>query len=603
VAEERALSTAYKTAQHVRPPQGHGLNDLYVRFFRIAEQKIVQGSGCGVVCFISNYSWLDGLSFTGMRERYQNVFDAIWIDCLNGDKYRMGKLTPDGKPDPSIFSTDLNREGIQIGTAISLFVRRKLHFSPATIHFRNLWGTRKKEQLTLDKQSANDGDYVVLQPEARLGLAFLPTRTSTAYLGWPSLTELFAACFSGVKTSRDSFLIDPDRETLEARVRKYFDSKIDIEELAVLFPEVCEQTGRFNPIKTREALQKRGVYDGGFRRYAYRPFDLRWIYWDPDTKLLDEKREEFANNAVNNIFIEAREKGTKFDFDRGYVTNILSDNFGNGLSSYFSLYAGRRDTNHSSLSNLSSQARSYLSFLVIEDIDLFMHVVACIRAPRYAKENRSALRLDWPHVPLPAQKGQILVSALLGRQIAALFDPDTPVEGVTTGVIRPELKPIGTMRTVSGLGVDDEDLQITAGWGHAGQIGITMPGRGRREPRPYSAAEEAAIEAGAGGPGLTVAQMKACLGEDTGDVWLNENAYWANVPARVWEYRIGGYQVMKKWLSYREYDLLGRPLKPEEAREVTAMSRRLAALLLLEPALDETYARVVADAYAWPGRA
>ena len=81
------------------------LNDLYVRFFRMAERRIAEKTGSGVVCFISNYSWLDGLSFAGMRERYLEAFDEIRIDCLNGDKYKTGKTTPDGKPDPSIFST------------------------------------------------------------------------------------------------------------------------------------------------------------------------------------------------------------------------------------------------------------------------------------------------------------------------------------------------------------------------------------------------------------------------------------------------------------------------------------------------------------------
>ena len=76
----------------------------------MAERRIVEMSGYGVVCFISNYSWLDGLSFTGMRESYLEKFDRIWIDCLNGDKYKTGKLTPDGEPDPSVFSTEWNRK-------------------------------------------------------------------------------------------------------------------------------------------------------------------------------------------------------------------------------------------------------------------------------------------------------------------------------------------------------------------------------------------------------------------------------------------------------------------------------------------------------------
>jgi len=99
------------------------------------------------VCFISNYSWLDGLSFTGMRERYLQVFDRIWIDCLNGDKYKTGKLTPDGDPDPSVFSTEWSREGIQVGTAIGLLVRRLKSSGCEDVWFRHLWGAAKREEL------------------------------------------------------------------------------------------------------------------------------------------------------------------------------------------------------------------------------------------------------------------------------------------------------------------------------------------------------------------------------------------------------------------------------------------------------------------------
>ena len=84
-------------------PQGQGLNDLYVRFYRMAERQIVEKTGEGIVCYISNYSWLDGLSHPGMRERYLEAFDEITIDCLNGDKYKTGKSTPDGQPDPQRF--------------------------------------------------------------------------------------------------------------------------------------------------------------------------------------------------------------------------------------------------------------------------------------------------------------------------------------------------------------------------------------------------------------------------------------------------------------------------------------------------------------------
>ena len=127
-----------------------------------------------------------------------------------------------------------------------------------------------------------------------------------------------------------------------------------------------------------------------------------------------------------------------------------------------------------------------------------------------------------------------------------------------------------------------------------------MPGKGKLVERAYAPDELASIEAGLPDLGMTLSQALFCLGETTFDVYLNDVAYWKNVPARVWRYTIGGYQVIKKWLSYRELSLLGRPLTPDEAREVTSIARRIAAILFLEPALDANYERVKAETYTWP---
>ena len=90
------------------------------------------------------------------------------------------------------------------------------------------------------------------------------------------------------------------------------------------------------------------------------------------------------------------------------------------------------------------------------------------------------------------------------------------------------------------------------------------------------------------------------LGEETCDIFLNEHAYWKNVPRPVWEYTLGGYQVLKKWLSYREQTLLGRPLKFEEVNYLRDVMRRITALLLLGPTLDANYAATKANTYSWP---
>ena len=227
VDEERELSEAYRTTKQVRRPEGQGLNDLYVRFFRMAERRIAEKTGQGVVCFISNYSWLDGLSFTGMRERYLDAFDAIRIDCLNGDKYKTGKVAPDGSPDPSIFSTDGDPVGIQVGTAIATLVRKVDHEPAKTVAFRHLWGQAKPGELVATAEAEPDALYSTIEPVLPLGLPFVETAVSADWFDWPALPDLFPVSFPGVKTSRDGFLVDTDLDRLQARVGDYFDAAFE----------------------------------------------------------------------------------------------------------------------------------------------------------------------------------------------------------------------------------------------------------------------------------------------------------------------------------------------------------------------------------------
>ena len=224
VDEERGLSEAYRTVREVRKPEGQGLNDLYVRFFRMAERRIAEKTGRGVVCFISNYSWLDGLSFTGMRESYLDAFDAIRVDCLNGDKYKTGKTTPDGRPDPSIFSMPGDPVGIQVGTAIATLVRNAEHAPAESVGFRHLWGQAKLSELTETADAEPAELYVTVEPSLPLGLPFAEVAVTRSWIEWPSLPDLFPTSFPGVKTSRDSFVVDIDLDKLKARIQGYFDS-------------------------------------------------------------------------------------------------------------------------------------------------------------------------------------------------------------------------------------------------------------------------------------------------------------------------------------------------------------------------------------------
>ena len=261
--------------------------------------------------------------------------------------------------------------------------------------------------------------------------------------------------------------------------------------------------------------------------------------------------------------------------------------------------------------NLSPAARVYLAGLEITNpeanIDtaslVWMHALVVGYSPLYLAENADGIRRDWPRVPLPDSRKILEASAKLGQQIAALLDTENEVDGVTAGTIDAFLQTVAVLSRVGGGSLDPDagDLAITAGWGHVGKGSATMPGKGQIVRRPYEEAELEAIEQAANARGLSVKQVLTLLGPDTRDVYLNDKAYWKNIPPCIWKYYIGGYQVIKKWLSYREQKLLGRALRTEEAREVTRMARRLAVIVLLQPALDKNYQEVKDNAYAWPG--
>ena len=229
--------------------------------------------------------------------------------------------------------------------------------------------------------------------------------------------------------------------------------------------------------------------------------------------------------------------------------------------------------------NLSPAAQRYLKHLNASVEDLFHHVLAVLHDPAYRKANAGALRMEWPRIPLPgwpdgnaSEATETLArSAGRGRELAALLDPDTPVPGVTTGALCPGIATIAVPATVDGRNMDGDDFALTAGWGHYGTGEAVMPGQGRIVERNYTADECAAL--------VGATHASPLHGTTTFDIYLNGNAYWRNVPAAVWRYKLGGYQVLKKWLSYRERPILGRALTPEEVLYFAEVARRIGAIL------------------------
>ncbi|MCA2658293.1 MAG: N-6 DNA methylase [Microcystis sp. M049S2] len=625
-AEEAGLVEVYK--QGLISDWGikkFNLDELYVRFFRLAERCISENTDKGVVCYISNFSYLGDPSFVVMRQRFLQEFDRLWFDCLNGDSRETGKLTPEGNPDPSVFSTQYNKEGIRVGTTIGLMVRKEVRNKNVDVYFRHFWGVAKREQL-LDSLNNQDFDslYQVSNPEQSNRYSFRPSDVSSHYLVWPKLTDLSCQDSSliiplqGMDEDRANALIDCDQDILSLRMQKYFDKTTDWDEFLTLKTGLSRDSASFDAKTVRKkAHQLDSFKENNLKRYNFRPYDTRWCYITLAPNVWKRVRPDlYVQYTYKNLFLLSRSKGVAQpegipflftqslfarDCMRGHAVAfpmLIYPSAKHEAKKQDKLFNFESYTTVKTKANLSEKSRQYLNQLGINNLDenienaslIWLHALAIGYSPLYLGENADGIRQDFPRIPLPNSQELLIKSAQLGQAIASLLDTENPVIGVTKKPI-PALQKIALISCTDGenLNPDKGDLIINVGWGHGGKNGVTMPGKGKAIARQYTTAEMSVISP----------EMRKLLGTTTYDIYLNDRAYWQNIPARVWEYTIGGYQVIKKWLSYREEKLLGRGLTIAEVQEVSEMTRRITAIILLESDLDDNYQNIKTAVYSF----
>jgi hypothetical protein len=593
-ASEGGLVEPYTEGLHERWwVRKFNLDDLYVRFFRVAERRIAERTGQGIVCFISNYSWLSYNSFVVMRKSLVGNFDRAWIENMHGDR-TITEYGPDDRSSETIFAVSGFSLGIQQGVAITLLARTGKETTRYL--FRDDINASKaadrRHQLI---ESLDDPDfesrYSLLQPSMANRFLLRPAEASRAYEAWAALDELSrAADWSGVLEKRRGTLMDHDWKRLCERIQQYCDPAIPFTELRARGIGPVLDAAMFDAARARLALiDAGGITAGRFSRIALYPFDERWCFHTNVQPIWNRSRPEVAaQQKTGNSFLVTRARARRPD--EGFPCFVTSSLPGDHLLDPnahplpFVLHVagdagGGLGLGAMVVANLSPAAAEWCAALglpVTAETSrlVWEHVLAVAYSPAWLEQNADAIRQGWPRVPLPASADLLRSSAALGARIAVLLDPHTSVPGVTTGTPRPELAAIAVPVTVPGK---SRDWCLTAGWGARSENGVTMPGRGRLASRPYAPNERATEAAG------------ALLGSKTCDVWMNDSSYWRNIPEQVWSLKIGGYQVIKKWFSYREYGIIERALTEDEVSHVQEISRRLAAILLLGPELDDNY--------------
>jgi hypothetical protein len=639
VEEELALIDPYKGIR--RRPDGrqigrselftrwrirkHLLDDLYIRFFRLAEERIGHVAEHGVVSFISNSSYLAGRSHPIMREMLCSSFHEIWIDNLNGDKYKTGKVIPRGLPgegttDQSIFTTEQDSRGIQVGTAITtLLKRRSVERGIAVAHYRDFWGRASDKRSALlsslnisewaPEQTAQAAavpagprQYQTFVPGERRRWKLVPYDIAGGFEDWFSLEDLFPRSFQGVNPNRglEGSVVEINRDILEQRLREYYSDMSD-EAFCQRHPVLCEPRARYEPMEVRAYLRQNSEFnEAAIVPYVVFPLDKRYLYYETAAKLLNERRPELWNNLSSNEFLIAVPEPRRISESRPLLTTGLFDLHLHDRGSVgFPAELHPEATGGGNLfepvlpQNAPTRANLLESFwrTVSEawelnvDLDseeakgfirrLFRVCLSLCHSPQYEEEHREGLGQDWAHVPIPRDRELFEDLANTGDLIAALLNPLDESRPAIRTVLGDYAPRVAVLASITGGPVRQSDLRVTVPYFGAA--------RGGWRPRQFGEAEIPSMN----------------LGQQTGDLYINDNIYFRNIPEEIWRYELGGYPVLKKWLGYRHARRRNnQPLSLTEKDYFRSMVQRIAALVALRDQLNELYERAIVNAWS-----
>ena len=618
-AEEGDLLAPYKDGLKKWGIVKHSLDDPYVRFFRIAQRRIGESAPFrgGIVCYISNYSWIHHKSHVLLRESLLRSFDKFWIDNLHGNRH-VSEYGPDGKTSETIFAMAEFSPGIKQGVVTSLWLKTGSTISgdPQVFYRDDIDASKANDRRRALLASLDDPElssrYTTVVPERDRFYSFKPAEISAEYRTWPSIPELVRTRASlGLLEKRRLSLLGFEAVDVSTRMQAYFDLSTSVDRLKELGGAgLMQDAARFNAINARNKLvhaekfsQERIV------RYAYRPFDVRWCYYTSVRPIWNEPRPELVANLFSgNRFLVYRKNAIEAgDGAPLFVTSSLGDEHLLHKDAYFApfwLVEGESDSCFAGnlfdsirVPNLNDAAIAYLGKLGLlksqiqtthGDV-LWKHFLAITYSKQYLLENADGIAEDPPRCPLPGSLSVLLESSKLGEELMSLLDLDMPLPILASENMRSFEKSLAviTSMPMNGHQPESERLSITAGWGRFSSSGISI-GRGHAAGREFSKDELSAI--GSYADAMTDSEeLRELLGQQTFDVYLNDWSVWRNVPSEVWEFQIGGYQVLKKWLSYRESSIIGRALSVVEAREFTSIVRRIARILALQPKLNRSY--------------
>lgn len=506
------------------------LQDDYVKFLRFAQWKI-QKAGKGIVAMITNHNYLDNPTFRGMRQSLMKTFDEIFILDLHGNTLKR-ETTPKGEKDENVFD-------IKQGVSIVIFSKNLASTKPQVFHL-DKFGLRADKYYWLEQNDLASSNYQKITPETPWYF-FVPRHTSNIkhYLDWEKIDNIFLETGIGFVSGRDSMTISFTKDEIWRRINNFISLETEIARSAY---NLGKDSRDWKVSFAQSDIENSGPSQELIKRVCYRPFDIRYTYYTGNYRGFYSSPSSgimYHMNKGKNIALALPKRVEHVgSWQNVFVTEDIPEHVCVSLktSDYiFPLYLYPNQeqmdwTRITKNANIKEQIIERLSEELNTNCkpeDIFSYIYGILYSEYYRKEYLQFLRVDYPHIPFTTNPRLFNIIANLGQRLI-------------------------NIHLLNSKELEQPTVKFQ------GQSGDLTIGRRRYE-------------------------------KSTNRVYINKDYYFEGVSPEVWEYQIGGYQVLDKYLKDRK----GRRI--DDPRHYIHIATALEKTIEIQAEIDAIYPEVEKD--------
>lgn len=541
---------AVRSERNIQP-----LSDDYIKFIRFAHDRI-ERTGYGIVGMITNHAYLTGLIHRGMREELLNSFSEIYVLDLHGNT-TIGEVSPDGQPDQNVFD-------IRQGVAILFLVKHPGQDGAAEIYHYDLWGNRESKYRWLLENTLESCQWRLLEP-SKPYFFLVPKDFSLQdeYMNFSKMTDSFALFQRGAATRRDHFMVAFQEDELRDRLSDFVS---DVSNERIENQYNLSSTKYWNIDDAREVVRKIEPLSSAIYSYAYRPFDNRFVTYIPEIIERGDSAYRLMQHMIKPNLAILCFRRIRQDLEHVvFITNKLTDKtilsskdnvtlfplytYTTAESTAGTLFATTETSREPNLAPGFIQAVSDklgLTFTydpspqpmaaptpagaaTVTPEDIFYYAYAIFHSPTYRERYAEFLKIDFPRLSLTSDVALFRHLTQLGHELVSLHLLQSPR--------------LNNLRTSFPISGSNEVGRVRYVDPHIDQTGTAVAGR----------------------------------------VYINKEQYVEGVETAVWQFQIGGYQVLHKWLKDRK----GRTLTFDDIFHYQRIIIALAETMRLMAEIDE----------------